>query len=134
VAGLYAAADLQHGVWKAPAELPGTTLAREGEWKNAAVRRLAIMIERSIERGLRWVVLEPMKRQLFAQVRAMTEAFLLDLWRRGALAGGAAEAAFFVRCDETTMPPEDLDMGDFVIGKAQGAGNLPGILRLITYL
>ena len=115
VAGMYSAEDEIHGVWKAPAELHGATLARDGEWKYVTVRRLSILIERSLERGLDWVAHEPRKSELFTLVRGVVKHFLLDLWRKGALVGAEPEKAFFVRCDGTTMGIEDLDDGDFII-------------------
>ena len=37
---------------------------------------------------------------------------LLDrLWRRGMLDGATAAAAYSVRCDETTNPPEEVEQG-----------------------
>ena len=114
-AGLIAAEDAIHGPWKAPAELPNGTLAREGEWKYVTVRRLSILIERSIERGLDWVAHEPRNAELFSLVRGVVKHFLLDLWRKGALVGPELESAFFLRCDGTTMGIEDLDDGDFII-------------------
>jgi len=114
-AGLIAGADAALGVWRAPVELHGGTLAREGEWRYAPVRRLSIMLERSIERGLEWAGTEPRKSELFTLVRGVTKHFLLDLWRRGAFAGGDPDNAFFVRCDGTVMGQEDLDDGDFIV-------------------
>ena len=114
-AGLIAAEDAIHGPWKAPAELPNGTLAREGEWKYVTVRRLSIFIERSLERGLDWVAHEPRNADLFSLVRGVVKHFLLDLWRKGALVGPEPESAFFLRCDGTTLGLEDLDDGDFII-------------------
>src|SRR5204863_5491041 len=99
VAGLYAAEDGFHGVWKAPADVHGATLARDTEWKYVTVRRLSILIERSLERGLQWVTHEPRKSDLFSLVRGVVKHFLLDLWRKGALVGPDPDKAFFVRCD-----------------------------------
>jgi hypothetical protein len=42
-------------------------------------------------------------------------AFLLRLWRDGALMGSTPEEAFFVKCDEETNPPESIDAGRVVI-------------------
>jgi len=38
-------------------------------------------------------------------------AFLDSIWRRGMLDGATAADAFFVRCDETTNPPQERDQG-----------------------
>jgi phage tail sheath protein FI len=111
VAGIYAATDAARGVWKAPAGLNNHTLAGGGDWKYVNVRRLAIMVERSLYEGTRWAVFEPNNSETFTLVRGITEDFLFSLWRQGALAGAKAEQAFFVRCDETTMTQDDIDMG-----------------------
>jgi len=42
-------------------------------------------------------------------------AFLTRVWRDGALFGLKAEDAFYVRCDETTNPPENRDAGILTI-------------------
>ena len=38
-------------------------------------------------------------------------AFLLNLWRSGALFGSTPEEAFYVRCDDELNPPESIDAG-----------------------
>ena len=41
-------------------------------------------------------------------------SFLFNEWRNGALLGGKAEDAYFVRCDRSTMTQNDLDNGRLV--------------------
>ena len=41
-------------------------------------------------------------------------AFLNGQWAAGALVGATPEQAFYVRCDETTNPPEVRDLGQVV--------------------
>jgi phage tail sheath protein FI len=91
------------------------TTSQDPEWKYVNIRRLAIFIERSLGRGLEWAVFEPNGPTLWAAVRLRIEDFLLNSWRSGALAGRTPEEAFFVRCDETTMTQDDIDMGRFVV-------------------
>ena len=90
------------------------TMAPEAEWKYINVRRLFIFIERSIARGLQWVVFEPNAEATWVKVRAAVETFLSKVWRDGALAGRVAEEAFFVRCDRTTMTAADIQGGRLV--------------------
>jgi phage tail sheath protein FI len=90
------------------------TMAPEAEWKYINVRRLFIFIERSIARGLQWVVFEPNAEATWVKVRAAVETFLSKVWRDGALAGRVAEEAFFVRCDRTTMTAADVQGGRLV--------------------
>ena len=41
-------------------------------------------------------------------------AFLLGLWRQGALFGATPDQAFYVKCDEETNPPEARDVGQLL--------------------
>jgi phage tail sheath protein FI len=90
------------------------TLTSDAEWKYVNVRRLFIFLEHSIDEGTQWVVFEPNGELLWARVQQSVAAFLLSLWRQGALPGRTPEEAFFVRCDRTTMTQNDLDQGRFV--------------------
>lgn len=78
------------------------------------VRRTLAFIEQSIVRGLQWAVFERNDPLLWANVRRAIEDFLLIQWKHGALVGPAADAAFFVRCDRSTMTQADLDAGQLV--------------------
>jgi Bacteriophage tail sheath protein len=75
------------------------------------VRRLVTMIEEAIEESVPWSVFEPNDTALWGELDRVVRAFLDNLWRRGMLDGPTAEDAFFVRCDETTNPPEERDAG-----------------------
>jgi phage tail sheath protein FI len=85
------------------------------EWKFVPVRRLALYLERSIDRGTDWVVFEPNGETLWAQVRGTVESFLFHLFRTGAFAGSKTEEAFFVKCDRTTMTQDDVDDGRLIL-------------------
>jgi phage tail sheath protein FI len=78
------------------------------------VRRLIIFIEQSIVIGTQWVVFEPNNENLWANVRATIEDFLITLWRNGTLAGIKPQEAFFVKCDRTTMTQNDIDNGKLI--------------------
>jgi phage tail sheath protein FI len=78
------------------------------------IRRLLVFLEQSIIRGLQWAVFERNDPLLWANVRRAIEDFLLNQWQQGALVGAAADAAFFVRCDRSTMTQADLDAGQLV--------------------
>ncbi|MGZ5443046.1 MAG: phage tail sheath family protein [Thermoanaerobaculia bacterium] len=92
------------------------TLAPAGsEWRYVSVRRLFAMMEKSIERATRWVVFEPNDAPLWKSIIRDVRAFLMLLWRQGALMGATPEEAFFVRCDAETNPPEVIDAGMVVI-------------------
>jgi phage tail sheath protein FI len=65
-------------------------------WRYVPVRRFCNMVEESIEKATGTFVFEPNDKNTWAKVRAMIENFLLLQWRAGALAGAAAEQAFYV--------------------------------------
>jgi uncharacterized protein len=84
------------------------------EWRYVNVRRLFIMARGSIRRGTQWVVFEPNDRPLWKSIRRDVSAFLMLLWREGALMGATPEEAFFVKCDEETNTPEEIAAGRVV--------------------
>lgn len=88
-----------------------TLAASASEWRYLNVRRLFIMIERSILRSTRWVVFEPNDRPLWKLIVRDVEAFLTLVWQSGALMGTKPEQAFFVKCDETTNTTEAINAG-----------------------
>ncbi len=91
------------------------TLSSDPEWKYVNIRRLFLYLERSIDQGTQWVVFEPNAEPTWAGVRTSVDAFLLRLWRAGALLGDRPEQAYFVRCDRTTMTQADIDSGRLII-------------------
>jgi phage tail sheath protein FI len=88
-----------------------TLAAEASEWRYVNVRRLFNMIEESIAQSTRWVVFEPNDMSLWKAIRRDVSAFLMNLWRDGALMGTTPDEAFFVKCDEETNPPEVIDAG-----------------------
>jgi phage tail sheath protein FI len=89
-------------------------ITSDPDYKYVPVRRLLIFLEKSIERGLQWVVFEPNAEPLWARVRRSVSDFLRVVWRNGALEGVKEEQAFFVRCDRTTMTQTDIDNGRLI--------------------
>jgi phage tail sheath protein FI len=87
------------------------TVSSEGEWRYMNVRRLVNMIEEAIDESVPWTVFEPNDTSLWGEVDRVVRAFLDNLWQRGMLDGATADEAYFVRCDETTNPPEERDQG-----------------------
>jgi len=90
------------------------TLTSDSLWKYVNIRRLFIFIERSIDRGLQWVVFEPNDNLLWGRVKDTIRLFLRSQWRRGALLGRTEEEAFFVTCDRTTMTQDDILNGRLI--------------------
>lgn len=81
------------------------------EWRYLNVRRLFIMVEKSILRATNWVVFEPNDRPLWQMLRRDIGDFLTRVWESGALKGATREEAFFVRCDDQTNTREAIDAG-----------------------
>jgi hypothetical protein len=87
------------------------TLSSDPAWRYLNVRRLFNYIEASILEGTQWVVFEPNDLDLWQRIRRTITAFLLRVWRDGALFGATPEEAFFVKCDAETNPPDMVDAG-----------------------
>jgi phage tail sheath protein FI len=81
------------------------------EWRFVNVRRLLIMIEEAIDEQTQWTVFEPNNRDLWSDIERVARSFLETLWHRGMLDGASPEEAFSVRCDESTNPPSETDVG-----------------------
>ena len=87
------------------------TVSSNATWRYVNVRRLLLMIARALYISSQWAVFEPNDAFTRAKLRLAFTSFLLALWRKGALVGGTAEAAFFVKCDEDNNPPHERDRG-----------------------
>ncbi|GAB4178145.1 MAG: hypothetical protein Kow00108_13820 [Calditrichia bacterium] len=87
------------------------TLSADAEWRYISTRRLFLMIEKTLEKGTRWVVFEPNTPELWMRIIRNVKTFLLSLWRDGALFGKTPEEAFYIKCDEENNTPETIDQG-----------------------
>jgi hypothetical protein len=81
------------------------------EYKYIPIRRLALYIEESLYRGLRWVVFEPNDEPLWSQIRLNVGSFMHDLFRQGAFQGATPKDAYFVKCDSETTTQSDRNLG-----------------------
>lgn len=90
------------------------------EYKYVPVRRLALFIEESLFRGLKWVVFEPNDEPLWGQIRLDAGAFMQERFRQGAFQGSSARDAYFVKCDKETTTQNDINVGivNIVVGFA----------------
>ena len=91
-----------------------------GDYRYIPVRRLALYIEESLNRGLRWTVFESNDESLWTQIRQNVGIFMQNLFMQGAFQGGKAEEAYFVKCDSETTLQADINLGtvNIVIGFA----------------
>ena len=100
-------------VWGARTLAAGDPAA--SEWKYVPVRRTALFLEESIERGLQWTVFEPNDEPLWQEVRESVGTFLHDLFRARAFHGHSASEAYFVRCDRDTTTQRERAAGELVV-------------------
>ncbi len=93
---------------------------RGSEWKYIPVRRMALFLEESLYRALKWVVFEPNDEPLWAQIRLNVGAFMQGLFRQGAFQGKTPQDAYFVKCDKETTTQNDINLGivNIVVGFA----------------
>ena len=87
------------------------TASSDPEWRYIPIRRLFIMLRRSLEAGFAWTTFEPNNLQTWDSVRNRTSEFLSTLHTKGMLAGRNGDEAFFVKCDAENNPPEQVDSG-----------------------
>jgi uncharacterized protein len=86
--------------------------SNSNEWRYVPVRRLFLMVEESLQRGLAGLVFEPNDVNTWLRTRSLIENFLSGLWRQGALVGSKPEQAFFVQVGlNTTMTAQDIAAG-----------------------
>ena len=91
------------------------TLSSDPAWRYLNVRRLFNYVEESILEGTQWVVFEPNDLNLWQRVKRTLNAFLVRVWRDGALFGATPGEAFYVKCDAENNPPEVIDAGQLVV-------------------
>jgi phage tail sheath protein FI len=84
------------------------------DWRYINVRRLFIMLRRSLDQGFAWVTFEPNSKVTWDEVQRSTAMFLESLWKKGMLVGGKADESFYVQCNAETNPPENIDKGILV--------------------
>ena len=85
--------------------------ALASEWKYIPVRRTANHILRSLQEGLRWAVHKPNGEGLWAEMRVAVTAFMHGMYRQGAFRGTSPRDAYYVTCDASVNPPDEIDQG-----------------------
>jgi len=90
------------------------------EYKYIPIRRLALYMEESLYRGLKWAVFEPNDEPLWSQIRLNVGAFMHTLFKQGAFQGATPKEAYFVKCDASTTTQSDRNLGlvNVVVGFA----------------
>jgi phage tail sheath protein FI len=91
------------------------TLTDDPDWRYINVRRLFMMIRRTLEEGTRWVVFEANDRNTWHVLTREVSGFLKGMFDRGAFAGTTPAESYYVRCDAATNPPEQVDVSQLVM-------------------
>jgi phage tail sheath protein FI len=91
------------------------TLSSDPSWRYVNVRRLFIMLERSLESAMQWTVFEPNNFALHQTLVATISTFLNGLWKKGAFAGSKPSDGFFVKIDDQNNPPELANQGQLLV-------------------
>ena len=78
------------------------------DWRYLGLRRLALFVADSVERGTRWVLFEQPGPALWWRVERQVADFLRELERDGAFPSRPAGQAWFSICDQRVNPPRQL--------------------------
>ena len=89
----------------------GRTADLRREMLFVAHRRLIHRLIRVIRRVTEPLVFDVNGPELWLTIARAITTELLEAWRAGALKGARPDEAFRVRCNETTTPPEEQDLG-----------------------
>lgn len=100
--------------------MDGSNSNANADYRYIPIRRLALFIEESLFRGLKFAVFEPNDEPLWAQIRLAAGAFMNNLFRQGAFQGQKARDAYFVKVDSETTTQNDINLGivNVVVGFA----------------
>jgi hypothetical protein len=92
----------------------GRTLSPDPGYRQLSVRRLMLLLRRTLAMQAQWAVFEPNTPQLRRDLANALRAYLRELYRAGAFRGASETEAFFVRCDNDNNPRRDVDAGRLV--------------------
>lgn len=87
------------------------TLSSDVWLRYVAVRRGLSAIERRALDALQPLVFEPHNSTLWLQITQMVLSILLPIYESGALRGERPDQAFYIRCDSSVNPPEQMENG-----------------------
>lgn len=87
------------------------TIASDPLWNYINVRRLFLMVERSIRDAIQWAVFLPNVPATRGDLKSTIASFLYRLWKEGALDGATWQEAFSVQCDAQNNPDVDVRSG-----------------------
>jgi hypothetical protein len=91
------------------------TLSGDPQWRQLSVRRLMILLRRSLLAQMQWAPFEPNGPALWAELRQLILGLLRQLAREGAFRGATEAQSYYVRCDSELNPLDGLDNGRVVV-------------------
>ena len=91
------------------------TLSSDPGFRQLSVRRLLVLIRRTLEQEMQWVVFEPNNSALRAELRQLLNVYLRRLFSAGAFRGATEDDSFFVRCDDSNNPQRIADLGQLLV-------------------
>jgi hypothetical protein len=91
------------------------TLSADPDFRQLSVRRLLVLLRRTIEQQMQWIVFEPNNAALRAEVRQQLSVYLRHLFIAGAFRGATEDESFFVRCDDRTNPARIAELGQLFV-------------------
>ena len=91
------------------------TMSSDSQYRQLSVRRLMLMLIRTLDREMQWTVFEPNNNALRREIVQLLRGFLRRLFDAGAFAPASPEQAYFVRCDETLNPSYVTDAGRLIV-------------------
>ncbi|MDB4964469.1 MAG: tail sheath protein [Myxococcales bacterium] len=91
------------------------TTADDPDWRFINVRRLFIMLRRSLEEGTQWASFEPNDPRTWERLTRDVDEFLKRLWADGFFAGNSPEESYFARCNASTNTDEERAAGRMVM-------------------
>jgi phage tail sheath protein FI len=87
------------------------TIAADPLWNYINVRRLFLMVERSVRDAIQWAVFLPNTPTTRSDLKSTIAAFLYRLYSQGMLDGATWKDAFSVQCDSKNNPDVDVRSG-----------------------
>jgi len=109
------------------------TLSSDPSWRYVNVRRVFLTLGRWIERNMTWATFEPNDARLWNRITRELDGYLAGLLQQGALRGGTAAQAYYIKCDAETNPAEDRETGRVttVIGLAPAVPGEFVVVRIV---
>lgn len=90
------------------------TLSTDRWLRYLPVRRCLSAIQRKVAAAFETLVFEPNTPTLWLQMTQTVLSVLLPVFEAGALRGSTPAEAFFIRCDESNNPPDQVELGRVV--------------------